>query len=122
MQLFGRYFPLGLLTASLAFDFAYLGTGFSGFATVSFWALSAGIVGALIDVVYVHARRMSLWHGVGNVMMIGLFAWSWLLRDTDTPPTGDAITLSVLGLSLALVTGWLCGELPRVAGGKVSTG
>ena len=115
-------FPLGLLTASLAFDFAYLGTGSFSFATASYWTLSAGIMGVLLTAVFgwlgclriphhTRIKSIGLWPGVGNSMVALLFIWSWFIRREDQPPPGDAITLSVLAVVLALVTGWLDGEL-----------
>ena len=52
-------------------------------------------------------------HGVGNVVVVALFAVSWLLRlSSDSyEPTSLAYVLSSAGIGLALVTGWLGGEL-----------
>jgi uncharacterized membrane protein len=51
-------------------------------------------------------------HGLGNVVVVVLFAGSWLMRG-DAPRTPDALalTLSFAAGALALVTGWLGGEL-----------
>jgi uncharacterized membrane protein len=58
------------------------------------------------------AKRIGALHGIGNVIVTGLFAVSWLLRyDTPTAPGALAIVLSIAGVGLALVTGWLGGEL-----------
>ena len=57
-------------------------------------------------------QRIGRLHGIGNVVVVGLFAASWYVRRGDPGnPTGAAVTLSVLAVLLALVTGWLGGEL-----------
>jgi uncharacterized membrane protein len=58
------------------------------------------------------ARSIGAIHGIGNVIVTGLFLLSWLLRRGDPlhPGTGPVV-LSLIGVLLALVTGWLGGEL-----------
>src|SRR5947209_15336590 len=84
-------FPLGLLAASLGFDVGYLTTGNPEFATVSFWLISAGILGGLLSAVFgaidwwaipskTRAKTIGLWHGGGNVVVVWLFIWNWWLR------------------------------------------
>lgn len=50
-------------------------------------------------------------HGTGNAIVSVLFLGSWLLRDPELSPPALALALSFAGLGLALVTGWLGGEL-----------
>jgi uncharacterized membrane protein len=58
------------------------------------------------------AKRVGAIHGLGNVVVLLMFAASWLLRgDAPQAPVGAARTLSFLGGVLALFTGWLGGEL-----------
>ena len=45
-------FPLGLLAASLGFDFGFLATNNAEFAVVSFWMIGAGIMGGLLAAVF----------------------------------------------------------------------
>lgn len=117
-------FPLGLLATSLIFDLIYLGTGSGRLADASFWMISAGIIGGLIAAVFglidwlavpagTRAKAIGLWHGVGNVVVVVLFIISWAMRynGSTTAPSGGAIVLSVIAVLLALVTGWLGGEL-----------
>lgn len=106
--------PLGLLAASLTADFAYLGSGSFRFETLSYWALSAGIVAALLVSVlelFGGFNHAGLWHGLGSGFAACLFIWSWLLRSEGQPATPDAVVLSVLGLSVAAVTCWIGGDL-----------
>jgi uncharacterized membrane protein len=58
------------------------------------------------------AYQIGAFHGLGNVVVVGLFAVSWLTRYAVPAATGNwSIVLSGLGVALALVTGWLGGEL-----------
>lgn len=117
-------FPLGLLAASLGFDIGYLTTSNQEFAIVSFWMIGAGILGGLLAAVFgavdwwaipVHtrAKAIGLWHGVGNVVVVLLFILSWWVRSRAPgySPSTTAVTLSCFAVGLALITGWLGGEL-----------
>jgi uncharacterized membrane protein len=128
-------FPLGLLAASLGFDIGYLKTGNPEFAIVSYWAISAGIIGGLLAAIFgvadwwaipsnTRAKAIGLWHGVGNVVVVLLFVGSWILRYSVPGylPQNSAVLLSCLGVGLALVTGWLGGELVGRLGVGVDEG
>jgi uncharacterized membrane protein len=116
-------FPLGLLATSLFFDIAWLITKRSDFAAVAFWTIFAGILGGLAAAVFglvdwlaiprnTRARLIGAWHGSGNVVVVALFASSWWLRYRNAHlPVTSAIVLSAVAVCLALVTGWLGGEL-----------
>jgi uncharacterized membrane protein len=116
--------PLGLLAAAVIFDVIHLATRDAGFATVGFWNIAAGIIGGLLAAVFgfwdwlaipggTRAKAIGLWHGAGNVVVVALFAVSWLLRWGDPAhlPGTVPLTLEVIAVVLALVTGWLGGEL-----------
>lgn len=117
-------FPLGLLAASLGFDFGFLATNNAEFAVVSFWMIGAGIVGGLLAAVFgavdwwaipsnTRANAIATWHGGGNLIVVLLFIANWFLR-LYTPgyqPQALEIFLSCVAVALALVTGWLGGEL-----------
>lgn len=115
-------FPLGLLATSLIFDIVYLATGNPRFADISFWMIASGIVGGLTAAIFglvdwiaipsqTRAKRIGAVHGLGNVVVVGLFAVSWALRYEPLIPSNGALVLSILGVMLAVVTGWLGGEL-----------
>jgi uncharacterized membrane protein len=59
------------------------------------------------------AKSVGLWHGAGNAVIVVLFAISWLLRRDapDYTPGTLAFILELAGSGLALLTGWLGGEL-----------
>jgi uncharacterized membrane protein len=127
-------FPLGLLGAAAIFDVIYLVSYKTGWTEAAFYMIIAGCVGGLLAAVPgaldwwtiprgTRAKRIGLWHGVGNVVVVGLFFASWLLRypDPATPPL-RALGLGFVGLLIALVTGWLGGELVDRLGVGVDDG
>jgi uncharacterized membrane protein len=116
--------PLGLFSIGVLFDILYFVTGTAEFAEVAFWNIAVGILGGLAAAVFglidwlaipagTRARRIGLWHGVGNVVIVGLFIVSWLLRLADHAYSPDMLplVLGLAGVGLALVTAWLGGEL-----------
>src|SRR5579862_3798116 len=128
-------FPLGLLAASLGFDIGYLRTGNSEFTIVSYWMISAGIIGGLLSAIFgavdwwaipfnTRAKAVGLWHGIGNVIVVLLFVGSWILRYRIPGylPPNLAVVLSCIGVGLALITGWLGGELVGRLGVGVDEG
>jgi len=128
-------FPLGLLAASLGFDIGYLKTGNSEFAIVSYWMISAGIIGGLLSAIFgavdwwaipssTRAKAIGLWHGIGNVIVVLLFIGSWILRYPipGYVPSDSAVALSAIAVGLALITGWLGGELVGRLGVGVDEG
>ena len=116
-------FPLGLLFTSVVFDVLYLVSRTSLWTVVAFWMAVAGVAGGLAAAPFglwdwvgvpngTRAKRVGLLHGVGNVIVLLLFAASIVIRkDNTAAPEGFAILLSVVGAALSIVTGWLGGEL-----------
>jgi uncharacterized membrane protein len=117
-------FPLGLLASAVVFDVLYLLTGNDELAIFSFWAIIAGVVGGLAAAVFgfidwialpggTRAKQIGLMHGTGNVVIVALFAVSWLLRldDPTYAPNPAPFVLALVGAVMALVTAWLGGEL-----------
>ncbi|KAB7727031.1 DUF2231 domain-containing protein [Rudanella paleaurantiibacter] len=128
-------FPLGLLAASVIFDIVYLLTDTASFALVSFWTLVGGLLGGLVAAVPgwidwsaipagTRAKRVGLAHGLGNVVVLLLFAGSWLFRRDDPGylPSMLALGLSFVAFAIAGVTGWLGGELVDRLGVGVDDG
>jgi uncharacterized membrane protein len=128
-------FPLGLLGSAVVFDILFLVTGRGGLYAASFYNILAGIVSGLVAGVFglrdwlaipngTRAKRIGQWHGVGNVVVLVLFAVSWWLRwSQPTPqPTTVPLVLELVGVALALVTGWLGGELVERLGVGVDEG
>jgi uncharacterized membrane protein len=116
-------FPLGLLATAIIFDLIYLLGGSPTMAAVSYWMIAAGLIGGFfaapfgwIDWVGIprgtRAKSIGLWHGAGNVLVMLLFLASFFLRHAQPErPETLAWLLSFTGGGLALITGWMGGEL-----------
>lgn len=116
-------FPLGLLATATIFDGIKAATGDSKWSKMAHHMIGAGVISGLVAAVpgtvdylaipdRTRAKRIGLLHGLGNVVVTGLFAASWFLRrKSPRSPDSQAIALSTTGAALALVTGWLGGEL-----------
>jgi uncharacterized membrane protein len=128
-------FPLGLLATAVIFDILHLVTDNPVLASVSFYMIAAGIVGGLLAAIFglidwlalpnnSRAKNIGLWHGVGNVVIVALFAVSWLLRGNNPNfvPDTFALLLSFAGVGLALITAWIGGELVYRLGVGVDPG
>jgi uncharacterized membrane protein len=127
-------FPLGLLATSLIFDIIALAADNATLFIASYWMIAAGVIGGLLSAIFglvdwlaipnkTRAKEIGLWHGVGNVIVTALFAISWFLRrPTPDHPPATALLLSVIAVGMALVTGWLGGELVDRLGVGVDDG
>ena len=84
-------FPLGLLATSVIFDVIYLITGNGRWSGIAYWMIVSGIIGGLIAAPFgfidwlaipdgTRAKRVGMWHGLGNVLALIIFALGWWLR------------------------------------------
>ena len=96
-------FPLGLLSTAVIFDLIYLIAGNPQWTVVSYWLIAAGAIGGLVAAVpglidwvaipsETRAKSVGLIHGVGNVVVVGLFGASWFLRRGSVGGAFDLIT------------------------------
>lgn len=127
-------FPLGMLGGAVVFDVIGLMGGYPAMSTTAFYMMAAGVVSGLLAAPFgfidwlsipagTRAKSIGATHGIGNVVVVLLFAASWFLRRPDPlTPTGLALGLSFAGFLLALVTGWLGGELVDRLGVGVDEG
>jgi len=127
-------FPLGLLATAVIFDIIHMASGVATFAIVSYWMMVAGLIGAIIAAPFglidwmaipsdTRAKSVGLTHGLVNIGVVVLFAISWYLRsDLPERPGTAASAISILGFLLALVGGWLGGELVERLGIAVHPG
>ena len=129
-------FPLGLLSTSVIFDVIYFVTDDGRYAYASFLAIAGGILGGLVagaagflDWTKIpkgtRAKRLGAMHGIGNEIVLVVFAISWVIRytrDGDHEPNAIAFLLSLAAVGLAGVTGWMGSELVERLGVAVHPG
>ena len=116
-------FPLGLLATAATFDLIGAASRNRDLLRASHYMLGAGLITATgaavpgaVDYFSIpqntRARRIGLLHGIGNLIVAGLLAAIWARRrPRPQRPPRSALILSATGAGLALVTGWLGGEL-----------
>jgi uncharacterized membrane protein len=127
--------PLGLLASAVVFDIVYLINGNALFPAISYYNMAFGILGGLLAAVFgladwlsvpsgTRAKSVGLYHGIGNVTLVVLFAVSWFLRGgvTGYIPSTLALIFSFAGILLGLVTAWLGGEMVDRLGVGVDQG
>ena len=115
--------PLGLLSMAVIFDIIDALGGSDGLSQAAYYMIAAGIITGLLAAVFgiidwaaipsgTRAKRVGQLHGLGNAVVLVLFAAAWLLR-RDEPANPGTLTLliEIVALALAGVTGWLGGEL-----------
>lgn len=125
-------FPLGLLATAVIFDVLTMVTHVTKFSEAAFYMIAAGVIAGLVSAIFglvdwvaipsgTRAKRVGLWHGIGNFVVVAIFSLSWVLRHDDpAEPPVSALVLGFVGTGLALVTGWLGGELVERLGVGVS--
>jgi len=126
--------PLGLLSTSVAFDVMHRVTSDDTWGTVANATIGAGLIGGVIAAPFgtvdwlaipggTRAKRIGTLHGLGNVVVLGLFAASWWLR-RERPQAMKNLpyALSLAGVTVAAGTGWLGGELVDRLGVGVDPG
>jgi uncharacterized membrane protein len=128
-------FPLGLFVAAIVFDILYLINGNEVYAAVSFYNIAGGVIGGLLAAIFgfrdyaaipggTRAKRVGIMHGFGNLAVVVLFAFSWLLRYSAPgyEPPVLALLASFGAAGLSLITAWLGGELVERLGVAVDPG
>jgi uncharacterized membrane protein len=119
--------PLGLWIFSLVCDLIYaFGWGGVSWNGTAFYTMAGGLVGALLAAVpgmidyraltVPRVKRLAMAHMIINLTVVALFAINLGLR-LQYPPDADApIILSVIGVLLLGLSGWLGGELVYIYG------
>ena len=128
-------FPIGLWVFSLVADILYLWRGNPGWEWIAFWTLLAGCIGAVAAAIFGiidwlsikdrETKKVADWHARLNIIALVVFAASWYLRTTNgsrwvSGSLTIPIALSVLGVLLITISGWLGGELVFKHGVAVS--
>jgi len=115
-------FPIGLWVFSLVCDVVYfMGWGGAIWNDVAFYSMAGGIVGALlaaapglVDLVSISdpkVKSIGIWHMTINLIIVALFAFNLWLRMGSDPGARVPMALSLLGVILLGVSGWLGGEM-----------
>lgn len=119
-------FPIALWLFSVLADLIYLWRGNTGWEWMASWTLLAGSLGAIMAAVFgiidyfsitdKKVSNVAAWHARFNVLALLLFATSWYLRrGVDfANPNGKLtvpIALSIVGVVVVSISGWLGGEL-----------
>ena len=126
-------FPIGLWIFSLACDLIRL-AGFSAetWSIVAFFAMVGGLIGALgaaipgaIDLLYYKGgappvKKIALSHMTINLIAVVLYAINIWLRVSGPTPMNPGMSapvlLSIVGVALIGVSGWLGGQMVHVYG------
>jgi uncharacterized membrane protein len=120
-------FPFALWIFSIFCDVVYLlGGGNTFWADAAFYTMAGGIIGALaaapfglfdlLSLTDARVRRIGKAHMVINLVLVVLFGLDLWLRVKGTPIGGWPVVLSVTGIILLAVSGWLGGEMVYVHG------
>ena len=116
-------FPLGLLAMALIFDVLHFAMGNGYWSEIAYWMIAAGVISGLVAAPFglvdwlaipsgTRAKRIGALHGVGNLVVVVLYAASWWMRRAAPQDLVTvAYVLSFAGGGMALFTGWLGGEL-----------
>ncbi len=116
--------PLGLFIGAIVFDTIFLFTKNPLLPGVSFFNIGAGVFGGLLAAIFgfldwmmipanTRAKKIGAMHGIGNVIVVLMFAVSWWIR-SQTPafiPSTASLTFSYLAIGVGVITAWLGGEL-----------
>jgi len=129
-------FPLGVLVMAVLFDAIGLATGNPAWHQSAFYMIGGGVVSGLLAAIPglvdwfaipsgTRAKAIGMFHGLGNVALIALFAIAWLMRRGQLSPAQPdwmALTLEIIAFGLGCVTAWLGGELVARLGVGVDRG
>lgn len=116
--------PIGCWLFSFACDLAFvLGSGASLWFTLGFWTMIGGVVGALgaavpgvVDMLSLKAptRKIALTHMSLNIVIVLIYAVNIGMRIEGAAVAGLPLALSIAGVSLLAVSGWLGGHMVYV--------
>lgn len=119
-------FPIGLLVFSLACDLIYAGTHLPNWAVAALYSMGGGIIGALlaavpgfIDFLSIQESEMKAiaWkHMLTNVTGLIIFLVNFFLRFNSSISWTTGLVLSIIGVFIFAIGGWLGGEMVYVKG------
>jgi uncharacterized membrane protein len=122
--------PIGLWVFSFISDIIYRAGGGAVWNEVAFYTMAGGIVGALLAAIpgfidYRAIRESRLksvgrWHMSLNLATVVLFTFNLWLRTQSPPGAGWPFALSIIGIAVLGVSGWLGGTMVYEYGMAVS--
>lgn len=126
--------PIGTWVASVIFDVAsMLSRSGAVFAEGAYWLVAIGIIGALLAALFgvmdllaiprgTKAFRTALTHMILNLVVVAVFVIDFIVRAAIGyhAPTTAGLALSVVGLVVLVVSGWLGGKLAYRYGVRVA--
>lgn len=123
-------FPIALWIFSLASDVIYgMGWGGAVWKDTAFYTMAGGIIGALAAAIpgYLDYRTTTApaiqtigrRHMLINLSLVVLFVINLWLRTNSDPGAALPVILSVIGVAMLGVSGWLGGEMVYVYGAAV---
>jgi uncharacterized membrane protein len=117
--------PIGLWIFSLVADIIYRVYGNEVWASVAYYSMAGGIVGALLAAIpgFVDfyalkqgaVKKIAFRHMLINLSAVVLFSINFYLR-TGAPEAAAPFILSIIGVGSILVSGWLGGQMVYVHG------
>lgn len=127
-------FPIGLWIFSLICDLIGLSVAAPAvWRTVAFYTMVGGLIGALaaavpgvIDLLYYKGgappvKKIALTHMTINLTVVVLYVVNIWLRTSSQESMKLPIILSVIGVGMITVSGWLGGQMVHVYGVGVET-
>ena len=123
---------IGGFILSFIFDIVCIATGkVDPWATVAYYTMIGGIVGALLAAVFgfidmlslpraTYTKKVALTHMAINLAVVVLFIFNAGMRSAEASPGGTPFVLSLVGIAMLAVSGWLGGKLVFEAGVGVS--
>ncbi len=121
-------FPVGLWIFSFVSDLVFLFGGATAWSTVALYTMGGGIIGALLAAVPGFIDFLSLTgipkkvatvHMILNLILVVLFIINFFVRMGGTPILSGPFYLSIVGIVLLTISGWLGGKLVYVLGAAV---
>jgi uncharacterized membrane protein len=124
---------IGGFLLSFVFDIVCMATGAADpWATVAFYTMVGGIVGALAAAIFGFIDMLSLPHGYTkrvalthmgiNLAVVVLYLVNAGMRYSNHDVAGTPFVLSLIAIAMLVVSGWLGGKMVYEAGVGVSGG
>ena len=125
-------FPIGLWVFSLVCDIAYHGGSHDAFwKSAAFYSIAGGIVGAILAAIpgfidYLsltnrNVKKTATTHMVINLLVVAIFVFNLGIRyNANASAEIFALALSLVGIGLMCVSGWLGGTMVYEHGVAVS--